>query len=370
MRCVLHIGTEKTATTTLQRHLDHQRSALAAKGVAVTRSAGTGNNWRLAVAAYDHDRHDDRSADAGITDAESRRRFRAELVAGLKSELAAITAEAGIGGSGIGGPGIGTVLFSSEHLHSRLTKPSEIERLASLLADIGVTGTTVVVYLREPVSLAASLHSTVVKHGSARRTPPPPEPGTYYHLLCDHRGSIERWEAVFDDVVPRLFEPDALLGGSILTDFADALGVPTIPVDPDLDGGHLNRSLSTAELEVLCRINEHLSAIVDGRPNPRHVELVAALERHSIGPGYRLPPRLAERYREAFTDSNEWVRTRFFPDRSRLFAADDPDHEPKHSPPGYDGLAALVLELLETRGQADEADQAVQADQADCRALS
>ncbi len=339
MRCVLHIGTEKTATTTLQQHLDRHRSALAAEGVGFTRSAGVGNNWRLAVAAYDDDRHDDRSADAGVGDAASRQGFRARLVADLKAEIATLRAE----------HGAETVLFSSEHLHSRLTSVSEVERLAELLDAIGVTHTTVVVYLREPVSLAASLHSTLVKHGLTRRVPPPPEPGTYYHLLCDHRGSIERWETVFD-VTPRLFEPDALTGGSIVSDLAHTLGAVVPMSGPELDDPHLNRSLSTAEIEVLARINERLGAAVDGRPNERHTALVTALERHSSGPGYRLPPRLAELYREAFVESNEWVRARFFPEREYLFAAEHPDHDPGPWSPGYDGLASFLLEVL---GQAD-----------------
>ncbi len=340
MRCVLHVGTEKTATTSLQRCFDGERATLAAEGVAYTRSAGVGNNWRLAVAAYDDHRHDDRSADAGVEDPNSRRAFRSRLVADLTSELAAVRAE----------HRIDTLLFSSEHLHSRLTTVPEITRLAGLLADLGITATRVVIYLREPVSLAASLHSTVVKHGSTRRTPPPPEHATYYRHLCDHRSSIERWGAVFDDVTPRLFEPDALIGGSIVSDFLDVLGLGSLPVDTHLHESHLNRSLSTAEIEVVSRVNEHVPYAIEGRPNPRHAELVATLERLGTGPGYRLPPRLAARYREAFADSNEWVRRRFFPERDHLFAADRPEYEPEPSPPGYDGLAALLVQLIERLG--------------------
>ncbi len=340
MRCFLHIGTEKTATTTVQQHLDRSRGALADQGVAFTRSAGVGNNWQLVVAAYGEDRVDDRSADAGAHDAGSRRRFQAEQMRQLAEELSTLGAARRIE----------TVLFSSEHFQSRLTRRSEIERLAGLLRDLGLDDVTVVVYLREPVSLAASLHSTVVKHGSVRRNPPPPEPGTYYHLLCDHRSTIERWSAVFDKVRPRLFESDMLINGSILEDFAEAVGVTTPSISSDTDGQHLNRSLSTAEVEVLSRVNEQLPALVDGGPNKRHVELVAAMERLSAGPSYRLPPKLAERYREAFAESNEWVRQRFFPERRYLFAADDPDHEPTWTGPGYDGLAALLVELLDGAG--------------------
>ena len=335
MKCLLHIGTEKTATTTLQRFFDRSREALATRGIAYTRSAGVGNNWRLAVAAYDDCRQDDRSLDAGVDGPESRRRFRTALVAELTEELAAIEAH----------HAVDSLLISSEHLHSRLTTPAEIERLRLLLGELGVTGTQVLVYLRDPLSLAASLHSTVVKHGSTRRVPPPPDAATYYRHLCDHQASIKRWEAVFDDVTPRLFEPDAMVGGSVVADMVDALGLDGLATELEPEHTHLNRSLSTAEVEVLARINEREAAVVDGRPNPTQAELVAALERHSTGPGYRLPPRMAKLYREEFADSNEWVRDRFFPERPHLFAAEHPDHDPGPSPPGYDGLASLIAEL-------------------------
>lgn len=335
MRCVLHIGTEKTATTSLQRFADDHRDQLLQAGIAYTRSAGVGNNWRLAVAAYDDKRVDDLIGAAAIDGPASRLAFRSRLIADLSSELHAMAVA-----------GAGTVLFSSEHLQSRLTNASEIDRLAAVLSDLGVTSTQVIIYLRDPVSLAASLHSTMVKHGSTRRTPPLPEPGTYYHLLCDHRASLQRWEAAFDEVTPRLFEVDSLVDGSVVSDLLHTLDLSSLPVDRRSDDPHLNRSLSTAEIEVLARINELVPYAVDGRPDPRHAEVVAALERHHVGPGYRLPPRLTERYREAFAESNEWVRQRFFPEREFLFAAEDPDHDPGPQSPGYDGLAALLGELF------------------------
>ena len=336
MRCILHVGTEKTATTTLQRFADDHRHDLPAVGFAYTRSAGIGNNWRLAVAAYDDDRHDDRSAAAGVDDGKSRHTFRASLLADLRSELH--TAATG---------GAHTVLFSSEHLHSRLTRPAEIERLAQLLGDLGVTDTRVVIYLRDPVALAASLHSTMVKHGSTRRQPPAPEPGTYYRNLCDHRASIERWEAVFGSVTPRLFDADALIDGSIVADLWATIGVTGVPANPNAGDRQLNRSLSTAEVEVLSRLNERIPHMVDGAPNPTHVALVAQLERHSTGAAYRLPPRLAERYREEFAASNEWVRQRYFPERATLFSADASGNRSETTGPGYDGLAAVLADLCQ-----------------------
>ena len=340
MKCVLHVGTEKTATTTLQHLFDRNRGWLLNNGVAYTRAAGETNNWRLAVAAYDDDRHDDRSIDAGLSDAASRSQFSRRLVADLGAELQE-AAELGAE----------RVLFSSEHLHARLATSSELHRLAGLLERLGVTETVVVVYLRDPVAVAASLHSTRVKHGATARHPPPPE-ASYYRNVCDHRNTIERWGA-FGTVVPRLFEPDALVDGSVVADMLDVLG---LTADADWMADHQrprNRSLSRAGIEVLSRINEQVPYAVNGVLNPVHRGLVEAFERHSSGDPYQLPALRAEQYREAFAASNEWVRQRFFPQRRHLFPSEDPTGEDGPNPIGFDGLASLILELSSASAAAE-----------------
>ena len=334
------MGTEKTATTSLQHFFDHYRSEVLARGLTYTSAAGTANNWKLAVAAYDDSRRDDRSADAGVDEPGQREPFRKALVDGLGAELDQARSA-----------GAKSVLFSSEHLHSRLNTATELERLAELLNKLGLDDITVVVYLRDPVALAASLHSTLVKYGSTHRHPSPPHT-PYYRNLCDHRATVERWLGAFDSVVPRLFESETLINGSIVDDLLATIGLHRGPEMVDLEIEHLNRSLSRAELEVLSRINE-LVLSTNGNVgenkhpfvNPAQQRLAAAFERHSTGPAYQLPPALAAQYREAFADSNEWVRQRFFPGRDYLFAGERPENPVGLNPAGFDGLASLIAEL-------------------------
>ncbi len=338
MHCFLHIGTEKTATTTLQAFFHHRRAELADQGVLYTRAAGETNNWRLALAAYDDDRNDDRSGEAGVEGPASRERFRRQLTDELGAETEAARAA-----------GLGSVLFSSEHLHSRLRRPEELERLARVLSALGVTETTVIVYLREQASLAASLHSTLVKHGARSLHPPPPS-DVYFRHVCDHRATVERFESVFGsgNVVPRLFESAALVNGSIIEDLLHVVGVEVdaAVVERGDGDGDLNRSLSASELEVLSRVNEQLPYAIDGALNPARVGLVRRLEGWSVGPGYRLPAGRAARYREAFAASNDWVRQRFFPERENLFAAAQTDDDKATSAyRDFDGIASLIVDL-------------------------
>jgi hypothetical protein len=50
MKCILHIGTEKTATTLLQNWIYENEAGLAKAGIALTRSAGAPNNRKLVSA--------------------------------------------------------------------------------------------------------------------------------------------------------------------------------------------------------------------------------------------------------------------------------------------------------------------------------
>lgn len=59
MKCFVHIGTEKTGTSTIQEFLNLNRRSLAGLNVLYPKSAGIRNHVKLALAAYNDDRQDD-----------------------------------------------------------------------------------------------------------------------------------------------------------------------------------------------------------------------------------------------------------------------------------------------------------------------
>jgi len=83
---VLHIGTEKTGSKTLQECLHHNRELLLDQGVLYTRSAGLRNNRQVSLLGYPPDRRDDGTTWVGIDSDEALRDHQRKTVGALKKE--------------------------------------------------------------------------------------------------------------------------------------------------------------------------------------------------------------------------------------------------------------------------------------------
>ncbi len=334
-RLTLHIGTEKTGTTTLQRFLALNRERLAGQGILVPARLGGDSHRRLPAIANDDAYVDEFFRAEGLADIAARRAAKDRWWQDFSDEVAT--------------SGAGRVLVSSEHLHSRLQRDAEVARLRALLIEL-FDRIDVVLYIREPLQAAVSLFSTSVKAGVVHDRMPGPD-NAYFNNVANHRATIERWSAVFGEhaLTVRLFDRSAFRDGDLIADFIAAADLPAVEyVRP----GVQNETLSHLGLELLHRVNRMVPQFrSDGRPNRNRRSLQALFERHfSEGPRYVPPHAVAEAYDAAFAASNEWVRARFFPDRPRLFP-ERPAATPSKLPlpaEDLDRLTALFVELWRT----------------------
>ncbi len=334
MKCLLHIGTEKTGTTTIQDFLRLNRELLDAHGVVVPRTVGEGEHLLLPLMCYQPDREDEllrrlRVDRAGLPDFQRRR------AALLRRELTERLARSPA-----------TVLFSSEHLQSRLTLPEERRRLREVLASCGLHDVRILVYIRDPAAMLCSLASTAVKAGATDPRPFRPD-GPEAAVVCDYRRLFEDWASVFgeENICVRLFDPQTFASGDLLRDFAAAAGLP-----PDLPYSlprSANRALSAAGAEIAARFNRRIPVFVNGRPNPMRLggHFLRLLEpRLTQGPKPTLDEADRQAVRDRFRESNEFIRRRFFPERETLFPSEEPT-EPR-SEPDAEALYELAADLL------------------------
>lgn len=149
----MHIGTEKTGTTTFQNWISRNRDALISQGVWYSKSLGLPNNRKLSVYARDEDKPEQGFWLHGITDVQKHREFRVKTRVEFQQEVQEALEKK-----------CNSFVISNEHLHSRLTSDQMVERVRSFLGHT-FQSIEVIAHLRPQVDVAVSSASTVSKGG-------------------------------------------------------------------------------------------------------------------------------------------------------------------------------------------------------------
>lgn len=301
-RAILHIGTEKTGTTTLQVFLKTNRERLLEKGFVYPRFCGEVNQTGLAAFAMNDERQDPLRQALGIRGPGDMHDFRRRFRAAAALEL----------GEGR------TAIFCNEHCHSRLKMAAEIARLRDFLGAF-FDRISVTVYLRRQDQLALSLYTTRLKSGG---TEPELFPRTNADdLFFNYNRSLRLWEDVFgrENVTVRLFGRDALVGGSIVADFLSVWGIGT----PGISFRSATRtSRSCPRRRNSCASSTCISAAIPTCRARSWGTAVDPFSRHFAGPGVRPSRAAALAFYGQFRASNTALAARHFPQAGALFAED------------------------------------------------
>ena len=319
---ILHIGTEKTGSTAVQYMLGERRAELAALGVYYPLSLGEMGHIGLAVYAADETTQDMKPVLAEYFGVEQldETMIRDRLAA----ELAAVPET------------VHTVIFSSEHCHSRLVYPSHVERLQALLAPYFET-ISVLVYLRRQDEMASSSYSTRLRAGEWNvdllpKFPPPAlkvEEGEEYNpsQYFNFKPMLDFYARFFGkaNVVPRIYERAALAGGDVLTDFLAFCGLPPALAENIENMEIANRALVAQGQDFLEAMNAFYGRAGrqdEGCARKIREACITIIEGQFTGRPH-LPTRAqALAFYGQYAQTNELVRRDWFPGRERLFSED------------------------------------------------
>ncbi len=264
-RVVLHVGTERTGSTSIQRTIAANGDHLREHGFLFTepegpqQSAKTRTNWK---------RLDDSSWDD------------------LEAQIRAVE------------PGQ-TLIISNEAMYRTATGlPSE--RLAGLFVDFEVS---VVLYVREQAEYIQSmlLHNQKNRERASDFT----RPDEFEELLrrrnLNYTQMCKRLERVFGDgtVVAKAFAQDALSANDVVIDFFETIGFPAIS---ELDIVRASNSSLTVEMATALR-----DLINEDTVGARYADLLDAalrLSHNGRGSPYFLSPYDVESIRARFAESN------------------------------------------------------------------
>ena len=345
MNCVLHIGTEKTATTLLQEWLYANKAELSSRGIFLSTIAKEGNNRKLV--SWCQSQVDDWLRRQGVTTLEQKAELLQDFEAQFRAEVTAASQNHH------------TMVLTSEHFHKRLETDEEILRIKAITDEL-FDSTTVVCYFRDQADMAVSLHSTLLRIATVTPLEQYLEGVDPNHRNYNHAKTSAQWANIFgeENCRFRVFDRGIFPQGDIRRDF-----LRTLPKPPDFDS--LSASITSAN-ESLGRYQARLyqainRAVPHWQPGKSGInKLNRRLKRtiDGIASLGRVPLLEVDRdaVRQRFADSNDRFLARWAPDRSDLRdngAARGSPVESAEGQPTEEMLADLLTALVSDHIQSD-----------------
>ena len=242
MKCVLHIGLEKTGTTSIQRALSQNRATLNQQGITLGWPENLGNSRYLV--AYFRQEPDDYWASRGWQSSEDRLKRLQPLLTDLDEKIRGAAAWAEI------------MILSSEHFHSRLTDENEIRALATFLRE-RFEAITIVCFVRPQGSTVLSLYSTALRAGHAVTYRRFAKNMVHDRQYLDHGLTLNKWSEAFPgasiSVKPYPLGTDQ--GRDIRQEFFEAISMAHLFPALALETERANAALSTPQQFFLLMVN-------------------------------------------------------------------------------------------------------------------
>ncbi|WP_221795295.1 hypothetical protein [Oceanobacter mangrovi] len=305
---ILHIGTEKTGTTSIQEALYLNRELLSGFGIHFLQCAGEKNNRHFPSSCMADEKYDDFFKDRQITSIELKERFRADFLDRFATEINSL------------GESIHTVLISSEHFHSRTNTLAEIIAVSEVLAPF-FDQVRIICYLREQAQTCNSLYSTAIKAGLN------PDPDIFFSRCSvdnnyyNYYEMLSNWASIFgsENLFVRKFDRKFFRNGDLLDDFFSLLN-DELPQYVNRDFEIQNESLSMLGMFLGRAVNVVLPKYTDhGYVDLARVEAIDFIYENFKGKGLSIPEDVKVRIYETFYDSNVLVNEAFLGGSGALF---------------------------------------------------
>lgn len=303
----LHIGTEKTGTTSIQSTLHLNQAKLREKNILFPSVPLLGANHSGFVYSF---------LDLETMLARLKMVGAGEYVGIFKSNPHYIL---DMLSKQIEDSGCHTVIISSELLHSVISTKEEIKKIKEW-AKKEFDEITVVCYLRRQVDLAVSAFSTRLKEGGEVSAMIPELFANFIdHMMSknevtdyvNYRKMLDQWSHYFPNIICREFSKETLSDGDVVKDFLSL-------VSSDLQYDYFeipkeqNQSLDGKVLELLSMINQYIPKFVNNTLNLKYMSLIHFFEQIPVETKMLPSLEMATMFQNFFIEDNQYISEKYF----------------------------------------------------------
>jgi len=304
---VLHIGTEKTGTTTIQEFLYLNRQLLKDQGIAYPDSIGKRNHMQLVMAQMTVQR---KIPGIELNTPEERKDWNRKLLEKFDNEMTSLPDQ------------IKKVIISSEHFTGFIKERHDLSSLNELF-NAYFSSITIIIYLRRQDQLEVSRHSTAYLLGY------PAKENDFEILLNRHYYNyfhlLNMWEKEFPDarIRPRIFDQAELFDNDLITDFMRQAGIKSKPdfIVPKKLNESLSNSAVDAAIFMDMMAEKGLFEFNTKASKALRKEIIIAINQKFPGHGKKPSRPVAIEFYNKFRETNQKVAKKWF-FRKQLFSED------------------------------------------------
>ena len=296
---ILHVGTEKTGSTSIQSLLSTSYDSLIKSGILFPKSIGHPCHINLTACALESEPKHPIRALLGLQDQTIFIKFVEETKNALRKEIEENHPTA--------------LIISDEHINVHLSKIETIHAYKKICEEFGDIK-AVVIYLRQQDEFRLSLFSEAVKAGNLSNfnlLDPLPVFKTIPYRL-NYLKILDNLSKVFDKkmIIPRVYDRALFPNADICSDFLNILHIP-------LDYKTIIKSENNLSVDgKIIKKLALISSFLKGLKNKPALKLQQFIIRHCIkkftGSGIVLKKEAHERYLAQFNEKNELVKEKYF----------------------------------------------------------
>lgn len=318
---ILHVGTEKTGSTSIQSLLSASYDTLVKSGVLFPKSIGSPCHINLTACALGNEPQSPIRALLGLQDQGSFDNYVQATKKSLKEEIEKTSPS--------------TLVISDEHINAHLSSVEKLKVFKTLCNEFGEIK-AVIIYLRKQDELRLSLFSEAVKSGnlSSFDIINPLSVFNTNPYRFRYKVILDYLEEVFgaEKITPRVYDRSTLLDGNVVVDFLD---VADIKINlREISVNEKNKSIDATVIQHLGEISSKLKEVNQGWSEKLRRIIINNCSRIFPGPGPVMDKGTHKRFMAQFDAENREVKKKYFSDSADedLFSEDEPGKDAVRKP--------------------------------------